>query len=206
MFHGGCKVTRLTAFIACAALLTPVLNDDALAQDLREIVRSYIEAHNNHDVNTVMAFYADNCRYEEEGFFSREGKAELRAKELWDKAVNGALEVKRLQVRGNTVVGTAAEYSDYYTAAGLTSYDYDEIKFEFQSGRIKEIKVVPNTDSSTQFTNALGKFVVWCSNPVNNINLNNLKEGGAWAYTQNTAPHWVNYLNTWRQNDTDIDF
>ena len=148
-----------------------------------------------------MALIADNIRYEEEGVDMREGKAEFQAKEMWDKAVNTEMEVRRLQVRGNTVTGSAVEYSDYYRAAGIDEYKYDSVTFEFEGGKITSITLVPSSDSSSQFANALNSFVVWATNPNNGVDVNRLKEGGAWTFSSNTAIAWVELLNKWKEQN-----
>lgn len=170
-------------------------------QDLRDTVKAFVDAHNTHNVDAILALLADNIRYEEEGVDMREGKAEFREKEMWDHAVNAEIEVRRLQVRGNTVTGSAVEFSDYYRAAGIDAYNYDSITIEFEGGKITSIVLVPSSDSSNQFANALNSFVVWATNPNNGIDINRLKENGAWAFSSNTAPAWVELLNKWKEGN-----
>jgi hypothetical protein len=192
-------VAKYIALIACALIACPAFTSSATAQDLQGIVQQYLEAYNSHDVDRIMSFYTDDARFEEEGFLSREGFNELRIKAQWDKATNSSLEVRRLDTNGSVVTGRGVEFSQYYTAAGLPQYNYETITFTFQGTKIKEIKVVPESDSVNNFTNALGQFVVWGSNPQHGMDMNKLKEGGTWAYTANTAPHWISMLNQWRQ-------
>lgn len=194
-------MSLLSLLTACFILLTPTVNGAiSNTQDLRELVNAYVEAHNEHDIDRVMSMFADTVRYEEEGLQQFEGKAEVRNKELWDKAVNGQLEVYRLQVRGRKVTGTAVEYSDYYSAAGLESYNFELIEFEFEGGLIKQIKVVATMESNSDFANALAGFVVWAaSNKASE--LENLKENGMWAYSPATAQYWVSMLREWKSSE-----
>lgn len=189
----------LTSICAALLLLAP-LSQPAMAQDLRDVVKAYVEASNAHDIDKVMTFLADNIRYEEEGISERVGKAELRNKVMWDKAVNTQIEVTKLTVKGSTVTGKAVEFSDYYTAAGIDQFTYDQIVFEFAGQQIKAIKVVPSVESNDQAGNVLLAFVNWgMSNRA--TDMNKLKESGGFAFTSNTAPHWITLLKAWKASN-----
>lgn len=189
----------LTSICAALLLLAP-LSQPVMAQDLRDVVKTYVDSCNAHDIDKVLGMIADTIRYEEEGISERVGKSEFRNKLMWDKAVNTQIEVTKLTVKGSTVTGKAVEYSDYYTAAGIDQFTYDQIVIEFAGQQIKSIKVVPSVESNDQAGNVLLAFVNWgMSNRA--ADMNKLKDSGSFAFTSGTAPHWITLLKAWKASN-----
>ena len=190
-------MANILTILACVLMVTPTGNMANLAEDNKATVQAFLDAHNEHNVDAVLALCTDDVVWEEEGISSRSGKAELRKKELWDKAVNGAFEFRRIQARGNVVTAKAVEFSDYYAAAGIDQFEYDSISFTFQGSLIKEIKVVPSGDSNNAYGNALNMFVIWGSSN-KAAEMNSLKEGGRYSFSAATAPNWIKLLKEWK--------
>lgn len=183
--------------LACMIMMTPAGNVANLAEDNKATVNAFLDAHNEHNIEAVLALCTEDVVWEEEGISTRTGKAELRKKEEWDKAVNSVFEFKRIQASGSVVTAKATEFSNYYTAAGIDQFEYDTISFTFQGNLIKEIKVVPSGDSNNDYGNALNMFVIWgSSNKASDMN--KLKEGGRYSFSAATATHWIALLKEWK--------
>lgn len=167
------------------------------ANELKDLVKNYLEAHNNHDVEAVMAFYTDNIKFIEEGISERTGKDELRNKELWDSAVNASLEITQIEAANKTITGRATEFSDWYDAADISEVQYDKIIIKFEGNLISEITVVYSEETNNKIGRAFLSFLNWTSYFYPD-ELTKLKPEGTFIYTPELAPLWIRLLKEWR--------
>ena len=118
-------------------LLTLILS---CSPKLENRFKAYMEAHNSHDVEKVMSFYAEDARFEFVESWVREGKEAIRKQEEFDAALNSQLDFTDLKVSGDIVTAKVTERSDYYKLAGIDEVYYEYYTIIFRDGLIKEIK------------------------------------------------------------------
>lgn len=167
------------------------------AQKIDVVLRSFVEAYNLHDEAKLVNLFAEDIRYEEEGVYEVKGRAAVSDKFRWDMAVNSRIKVNIKSIRTNVAVGTAEVTSDFYNAAGIQSFSYEQIKFSIFGNKILAITVTPASGSNDQLGTSLVNFMQWCGSK-KPAELNRLKDGGGFAFTANTAPRWVALLKEWK--------
>lgn len=190
-------MSKLIALVISALVITTFgFSPYQSANELNNLVKGYLEAHNSHNIDAVMALYSDNIKYIEEGISERSGKSVLRSKEEWDAAVNATLEVTQMKVSGNTVTGKATEFSDWYEAADISEVHYDSITFKFEGNLISEITVVYSEETNTLIGRVFLSFLNWTSY-FHADDLKKLKPEGTFIYTPDLAPLWLKLLKEW---------
>jgi hypothetical protein len=132
----------IAVWVAPFASLAQTTELEALA-----LVRTYLERHNAHDLNAVMALYADDAVFTlSMGRGDVSGKAAIRDLEMFDVLAGSFLSPFGLQARrkdGGWVVdiGGVLESSRIFRAAGLPIVLADPVKtgFTLRNGKIAAI-------------------------------------------------------------------
>lgn len=165
---------------------------------LEDRLKAYEDAHNSHDVEKVMVFYAEDFRFEMVGSWVAEGKEEMRKLEEWDAAVNSHLTFTDLKVSGDTVTCKATERNDLYRIAGIEGMHYKSSIFIFYDGLIKEIKA-EQTEKSVRAKEVVFKsFIEWASKE-RSQELTELKYEGEYVFSAENAKRWLALLQEWRK-------
>ena len=164
-------------------------------------LKAYEDAHNSHDVEKVMVFYAEDFRFEMVGSWVAEGKEEMRKLEEWDAAVNSQLTFTDLNVSGDTVTCKVMERNDLYRVAGIEGMHYKSSIFIFRDGLIKEI-IAEQTEESVKTKEAVFKsFIEWASKE-RSQELAELKHEGEYVFNAENAKSWLILLQEWREKTT----
>ena len=56
-----------------------------------DIIKSYIEAHNNHDIDRVLSHFQPSIEFELSGTWTKKGLGDMRSLEEWDTELNSHL-------------------------------------------------------------------------------------------------------------------
>jgi ketosteroid isomerase-like protein len=102
----------------------------------KEVARLYLARHNAHDVEGVMALFAEEARFEIPGRLIRCGKEEIRATEEWEAAVHDHLRAGDLVEADAEVSFRAFEANDWLRAVGVDELRYTSMTVEVRDGRI----------------------------------------------------------------------
>lgn len=113
----------------------------------KEVVHLYLARHNAHDVEGVMALFADDARYEIPGRLVRCGKAEIRQTEEWEAAVHDHLRAGDLVQADHEVTFRAFEANDWLRASGIEEVRYTSMTIEVCKGRITQVTAAMAPDS-----------------------------------------------------------
>jgi len=164
---------------------------------------AYVEAHNSHDVERIMSFYAEDARFEFVESYVREGREEIRKQEEFDAALNSQLAFTDLKVNGGTVTGKVTEQSDYYRLAGIDEVYYEDYTIIFRDGLIKEIKTELTLGSVMEINEVFTDLLDWVRKEKKQ-ELDDLILEGEVVYSAESAKKWLALLREWRENVSKI--
>jgi hypothetical protein len=145
----------LVAFLASFALACggqegevedggPVAVDEGL---VREWFSAYLEAHNSHDIEAELAFYADEVIFEVPQNTALMRREDLRPRFEWESVTESQLSMSGIEIDGTTVTITDfVETSSWLQLAGIGEIVYAPgTKIVFTDGLITE--VLPSSPS-----------------------------------------------------------
>lgn len=113
----------------------------------KEVARLYLARHNAHDVDGVMALFAEDARFEIPGRLVRCGKEEIRQTEEWEAAVHDHLRAGDLVEADAEVCFRAFEANDWLRAAGVDELRYTSMTLEVRDGHITQVTAALAPDS-----------------------------------------------------------
>ena len=113
----------------------------------KEVTRLYLVRHNAHDVDGVMALFAEDARFEIPGRLVRCGKEEIRQTEEWEAAVRDHLRAGDLVEADAEVSFRAFEANDWLRAAGVEELRYTSMTVEVRDGHITQVTAALAPDS-----------------------------------------------------------
>ena len=128
-----------------------------------ERVKAMQEAHNNHDVEKELSFFADDVRLEFGGSFVIEGKEELRKAVERNAIFNSHMTFTDFEVSGNTVNCKVKEENDLLKAAGIGPMYYEFSQHVFEEGLIKELRARAMQESVDALLEFRASFEKWAS-------------------------------------------
>jgi hypothetical protein len=105
----------------------------------KEVAKLYLARHNAHDVDGVMALFADNARFEIPGRLVRCGKEEIRLTEEWEASVHDHWRTGDLIEADSEVTFRAFAANDWLRASGVDELPYTSVTLEVRDGRITHV-------------------------------------------------------------------
>ncbi len=130
-------------------------------EDLASLVKAYLEAKNNRDLDAVLDMFADDAEFELVGMGTLVGKDQIRTLDGYDVGINTRLEFSHITQEGNTVTCQLVETNDWLAAAGLREVHYPRSVFTFEDGLIARITAEPSPESAQAMRQVLRAFVPW---------------------------------------------
>lgn len=175
-------------------------------REARELLKSYVAAHNDHDLEAVMALYdRDAVFHLSMGRPPVHGRDAIRELERFDVAAGSTIYPQRVTVeadgdRWRIHIGGAIEHSRVFAAAGVTIVMAQPIRdaFVLRAGRIVEIHQ-PELEPACSET-VLAAFrgaVAWLATR-GDERLDSLVDEGRIRLTPETLPGVVDLLAAWR--------
>ncbi len=161
-------------------------------------LRAYETAHNNHDIDQILTLVTDDIKFNLVGTSVKEGKAQMRAIEEWDAAVNGQLTFTHVKVRGNTVTCKVVEQNDLFKLYGIEEVHYESAAFIFRDGLIGEIRAQISEESYRAIGETMQSFLEWASQE-RSQELAVLMPQGEPMYSVDNASQWLALVGEWRE-------
>lgn len=113
----------------------------------KEVAQLYLQRHNAHDVEGVMALYADDAQFEIPGRLVRHGKDEIRVTEEWEALVHDNLLAAEMIEADHEVSFRAFEANDWLSASGVRQLRYTSVTLEVRDNRITHVTAALSPDS-----------------------------------------------------------
>ena len=127
------NITLLSCMTILAGSCSPSLTSQ---------VRAMEKAHNLHQLDKELSFYADDARFEIGDGNTVQGKDELRKLFTVDVLFNNSLAFSDISIVGNSVFCTVEEKNDMWRALGVEKV-YGRCEIVFKNGLIQEIRGTP---------------------------------------------------------------
>jgi limonene-1,2-epoxide hydrolase len=127
--------------------------------DLADIVREYVAAVTNDDIEKNLTLFTDAGVFEPDAATKLSGKAQVRNLMEWDVANNARLSIISLRVEGDTVIAELTEKNEGWRLLGI------DIPFtatyKFRGRRIRRVKCEFSPESWKIFEDAFNPFAEW---------------------------------------------
>lgn len=189
----------------CPTLLwTLVLMVLACTPDLSQLVRAYVEVYNNHDVEKIMSFYADDIRFENVGVWLKTGKQEVRKITEWDTATHIVMKVSNITVQGDTVTFSLLETNDWLKLAGIGEALYEPSRIVFRDGKIAVIQAKLTEESLDRWLPKWNAILAWAKEHRPD-RLAEVMPEGAFVFGADYAHKWLELLEEWRQTTAETE-
>lgn len=113
----------------------------------KEVARLYLDRHNAHDVEGVLALFAEDAQLEIPGRLVRRGKEEIRVTEEWEALVHDNLYAPEMVEADNEVSFRAFEANDWLNASGVRQLRYTSVTIVVEGDRITRITAALSPES-----------------------------------------------------------
>jgi hypothetical protein len=180
--------------LSCTTILAGSCSPSLTSQ-----IRAMERAHNLHQLDKELSFYADDARFETNDL-TVQGKDELRKLFTVDVLLNNSLAFSDISIVGNSVFCTVEEKNDMWRALGVEKV-YGRCEIVFKNGLIQEIRD-PNSamsESEVELDKADQAFSAW-------VDKNRPEEvarllGGKpfKGLTPETALDWLKLAREWKK-------
>ncbi|RLD26478.1 MAG: hypothetical protein DRI75_11640 [Bacteroidetes bacterium] len=166
-----------------------------------DVIKSYIEAHNKHDIEKVLTLYDENIVLELKDVWTKRGLSEMRSLEEWDAALNSNLKLESITSKGDTLFCRVVENNDWFRAVDITDLVHDPTVFVVNNGKIKKIIGYPSEKTGKEIEAAIGELYQW-SQKNQDSTINDLIQNGQFVYSAEAAEKWLGLFSRWRASDS----
>ena len=160
------------------------------------ILKSYQEAHNQHNVEKSLSFYDDSIKFELRGVWIKKGKKEVRKLEEWDSALNSNLIFNSIKVKQDSIFCKVTEKNDWFKAVGIKKLIHDTAIFILKEGLIRQIIAKPSPETSIRIHKIIQEISEW-STKVNDDTISELIKNGQFIYSKESANKWLGLFKKW---------
>ena len=172
---------------------------------LEERLKALQEAHNSHDVEKNLSFYADDAKFVMIGHWVEEGKEGLRNIFTSDAALNSRLTFTDIKVNGDTVTCKVKEENDLLKLVGIDAIYYESSHFIFRDGLIIETRAV-KTQESIEAKEKVNKevflpFKEW----IRSQEFSELSLDGEYIINKENVSMWLKLLQEWLEKNDEED-
>jgi hypothetical protein len=146
-------LTGLPLLLAACTTKSP----DALA-----LVADYSGTANAHDIDGVMAMFAEDAQFELVGQGTLPNLQAIRALHEYDKCIQTAITLQNCAAGGLTVTCEIVETSDWLDAAELDEVFYPSAVFAFnEDGRLQRITAALSPEDGAAMGGVMSEFMPW---------------------------------------------
>ena len=168
----------------------------------QEVIRSYIFAHNSHDLETAMSFYDEKIVFELKGVWTKQGLTEIQGLEEWDAALNSHLKLESITSKQDTVFCRIIENNDWFKAVNITDLVHEPVVFLIDHGKIRSIIGYPSAKQGKEIETAIIDLYRW-SQKVQDSTIYSLIQEGEFVYSAKAAGQWVDLFKKRALSDSE---
>ena len=165
----------------------------------QEVIKAYIDAHNEHDVEKAMSYYSSNVVFDLKNTWTKEGAGEIRNLEVWDSTINSNLKLEALYSRGDSVFCKIIENNDWFASIGIENLTHDPTVFIVDDHKIKKIIATPSPETGVQIERAIGSIIQW-SKQNQDSTIYTLIPNGQFVYSSEAALKWKELFKKWNSS------
>lgn len=181
-------------------LLIPFVLFSCSNNNSQETVKSYISAHNEHNIEKALTFCDDQIEFELIGVWARKGIEDMRALESWDAALNSHLKLESVYSKGDSVFCRIIENNDWFRAVEIKDLINDPVVFIVANNKIIKIIGYPSNETGMQIEAAIGNLFQWAEQ-TNDSTIYSLIQNGQFVYSTQAAEKWLELFSRWKSED-----
>lgn len=166
--------------------------------DLLSLVKAYQEAHNSHDIEASVVFFAPDARLSL-GATALEGKDQIRAFHEYQAMLNAELQLDACAVDEKTVTCQALGSNDVDKAMGFDQLNFPVIAYRFEGDLVQEVNGALQPVRALVVDYLLSSFQAWAAeNRPDEYSQLYGQEGQA-IYSRGNAERVVPLVEEWRE-------
>ncbi len=166
--------------------------------DSGDLVKRYASIYNTHDVDKMVALYADDAVFELTGQLSLSGKSQLRKITEYDVAMNIHMTISDINSKGDTVFCHVKETNDWIKEAGIDNAHYKAM-FVYNAGLIKLIRAEATPEPQQAFEDVSSPLLKWARENEEDL-LSEMMPEGKFVYNAENARKSLKLLRLWRES------
>jgi hypothetical protein len=166
-----------------------------------ELIQSYIDMHNTHDVEKSLGYYHEDAVFELKGVWTKKGLDDIRGLEEFDAAMNSHLDLREMRQSGDTVYSRVVENNDWFGAIGITDLIHDPVVFVIEGRKIKNIIGYPDQETGKEIEAAIGQIFEW-SQKTGDSAVFELLPKGEFMYSTAAAAQWKALFERMKESDS----
>ena len=130
----------------------------------KEVVEAYIEANNQHDIDTEMSLYAEGVTNEVVGYFTKTGKSALRQLQAYGTAINNEFHFHEYTFeKPGQVSFKVTQQNEFLRTFGIDELRYVSYKMTIRDGLITSIRAELSQESMKLVKKTDEAFVTWAT-------------------------------------------
>lgn len=170
-----------------------------------EVVMAYEASSNSHDIDSLLALYADDIRVEKIGMGPPlEGKEALRDLAEYDAALRTTLAVSLGGTGKDTLFCRIVETNDWLETVGLMSIQYDPVYFVIRGGKIEIIRAELSQESIESVNKVMSSLLPWARENYQG-ELESMMPSGVFTYDKGSAEKILMLASRWREKNFPVD-
>ena len=185
---------KLVLAISCFVIMA------CAKENKEEVIKSYMEAHNTHDIEKALSFVDDQVVFDLKGVWVKEGKSAMKTLEKWDSTLNSNLRLESIKMVNDTLFCKVVENNDWFRSVGITDLVHDPVAFIVEEDKISKIIAYPSQETGQQIEAAVGSLFQW-SAQVQDSTIHELIIDGQFIYSSDAANRWLELFE--KRNSTD---
>jgi hypothetical protein len=162
---------------------------------LQDRVKAFEETYNRHDVEGVLAMFAENGVFEVPGSFTLRGRDDIRQIVEYDAAMNTQVSFGEYLVKDNVILCDMAETNDWLTAAGIKETQYS-VQLVFEKGLIQLFRAQAGAETKQAISEVVGPMTEWASKE-RPAELEQIMPAGNFVYNAQNGRLFLTMLKDW---------
>ncbi len=162
-----------------------------------EVIESYQQANNGHDLDKLMSLYAEDVTFKVPETFALQGREQLRDLAEYDFALDVHMSCSQFTSRGDSVMCQLTETNDWLRTAGIEKAQYS-MTFVVGGGLIRSITAEPDPTTIRAYRLVWMSLLTWAKEESPELAKEMMPEG-QFIYNAQNARHLLSLLREWKQ-------
>ena len=171
--------------------------------NLRNLVKSFQEAVNRKEINSVLAMFTEDCEFELVGVSKYSGKEQIKNQFEYDAGVNGKLKFTDFRSEKNTIHCQCTERNDRLAAMGISELKFPFFTFVFRDGLIQSFSAKVSLEMLQYNIEVWQEFVPWCKEKYPDEYSIMFTSEGRFIYNRENGAGVVPLLRKWHEEQCD---
>jgi hypothetical protein len=166
----------------------------------KAVVASYERMYNAHQIDSLLALFADDAQYEFTGMgMPLVSKNAIAQKARYDSVLDSQIKIIIKRTNKDTLFTVAGETNNWQKAAGLSPNYYSSLIFVIDNGKIRSLRAELADSSVAAVNKVMESLIPWAEENTPE-KLDQMISGGAFSYTSQSAVLSLELLKQWKHH------